>query len=77
MKKALNIFKLNFVKILILSFMIILPVYLIQEFLLVPFTPELPAQTDIEALESYSMDSSILWYFLGVILLLFVIGCLC
>lgn len=69
MKKALNIFKLNFVKILILSFMIILPVYLIQEFLLVPFTPELPAQTDIEALESYSTDSSILWYFLGVILL--------
>ena len=69
MKKALNIFKLNFVKILILSLMIILPVYLMQEFLLVPFTPELPTETDLETLESYSVDSSLLWFFFGAILL--------
>lgn len=57
MKNAFNIFKSKILTIFILSFMIILPVYLIQEFLLVPYTPE-------PSLDS-SIDSKMLWYFAG------------
>ncbi len=72
MNKAFDIFKNNFSKILILSLMILLPVTIIQEFLLVPFAPEVPEVTDAvtqEMLESYYSDTSFLWYFMGAILL--------
>ena len=72
MNKAFEIFKNNFSKILILSLMILLPVTIIQEFLLVPFVPELPEVSEgasQEMLESYYSDTSFLWYFMGAILL--------
>ena len=65
MKKAFNIFKTNFSAIFILSLMIILPVYLIQEFLLVPFTPEISA----EDAAAYSMDTKMIWYLLGALII--------
>ena len=72
MKKAFELFKNNFKQILIFSLMILLPVTIIQEFLLVPFAPELPEVSQSasqEMLESYYSDTKILWYFLGAILL--------
>lgn len=72
MNKAFRIFKNNFSRILIFSLMILLPITIIQEFLLVPFVPELPEvskATSQEMLESYYSDTAILWYFMGAILL--------
>ena len=63
MKKTFDLFKNKFPTIMVLSLMIVLPVYLIQEFLLVPFTPELP-----EDMTGYRPDSKLLWYFLGMLL---------
>lgn len=65
MKKAFNIFKTKFPAIFILSLMIILPVYLIQEFLLVPFTPEISA----EDAAAYSMDTKMIWYLMGALII--------
>lgn len=64
MKKAFNIFKTKFSSIFILSAMIILPVYLIQEFLLVPFTPEI----SVEDAATYQMDTKMIWYLLGALI---------
>lgn len=72
MKKSFNVFKSNFLTIFILFLMIVLPVYLIQEFLLTPYAPEIPDNITTENIASqsqaYTFDSKTLWYFAGMLI---------
>ena len=63
MKIATDILKKNFVKIFILSLMIVLPVYLVREVFIMPLMPA----------EISSTDTKLLWYLLSILLLNFFI----
>lgn len=69
MKKAFELFKDNFIKIFILSLMILLPVTIVQEVLLLPFVPELPQDASEEMIASYYEDPRVLYALLGFLLL--------